>query len=340
MRSLGHDRGGHGRRAGRVPALWPRADVRVDRWANAIARICDRGGRFARDRELVSILGAQVSRAREADDAPANRHRAYRDGYSALAVLVLGPIVGIPALMLTALVALLVYVRQRRAAPWLVPAARFIFVLSPWEHGRGLHHRRAGEPRQNRRDGIGRPRSLVLGLRRLCGVFHHHLLESRPARDVARDRGMHAVSTASGDTAASRGLACCHVCFKVAPETLHRCPRCGAALHLRKPDSLQRTIALVLTATLLYIPANVLPIMTTTQLGRATDSTILGGVIILMHHGDLPIALVIFVASVLVPISKLLALSWLCWSVTYGDATSQHERARLYRATESLGNGR
>jgi paraquat-inducible protein A len=56
----------------------------------------------------------------------------YRDGYSALAVLVLGPIVGIPALMLTALVALLVFVRQRRAAPWLVPAARFIFLLSPW----------------------------------------------------------------------------------------------------------------------------------------------------------------------------------------------------------------
>jgi paraquat-inducible protein A len=145
------------------------------------------------------------------------------------------------------------------------------------------------------------------------------------------------MSTPLDDTAASRGLACCHVCFKVAPVALHRCPRCGATLHLRKPDSLQRTIALVLTATLLYIPANLLPIMSTTQLGKASDNTILGGVIILMHHGDLPIALVIFVASVLVPISKLLALSWLCWSVAYGEATSPHERARLYRATELVG---
>lgn len=138
-------------------------------------------------------------------------------------------------------------------------------------------------------------------------------------------------------TAAARGLACCHVCCKVAPDTLHRCPRCGAALHLRKPDSLQRTIALVVTAALLYIPANVLPIMTTEQLGNATDSTIIGGVVILAHHGDYPIAAVIFIASVLVPISKLLALSWLCWSVARSHPASHRERTRLYRATELVG---
>jgi len=145
------------------------------------------------------------------------------------------------------------------------------------------------------------------------------------------------MSAAAGDSAASRGLACCHVCFQVAPAKDDRCPRCGAGLHLRKPSSVQRTMALVLTASLLYIPANVLPIMTTTQLGNATPSTILGGVILLIHHGDLPIAIVIFVASILVPVSKLLALTWLCWSVTYGEATSKHERARLYRMTELVG---
>jgi paraquat-inducible protein A len=138
-------------------------------------------------------------------------------------------------------------------------------------------------------------------------------------------------------TAAEKGLACCHVCLKLAPETLHRCPRCRARLHVRKPESVQRTLALVATASLLYIPANVLPIMTTDQLGRATDSTILGGVVVLIHHGDLPIAAVIFVASVLVPLSKLLALSWLCWSVSRRQPVSHHERARLYRATELVG---
>lgn len=138
-------------------------------------------------------------------------------------------------------------------------------------------------------------------------------------------------------TAAAQGLACCHVCLKVAPASLHRCPRCRAALHLRKPESLQRTVALIVTASLLYIPANVLPIMTTDQLGRAMDSTIIGGIIVLLHHGDYPIAAVIFIASVLVPISKLLALSWLCWSVWRRQPTSHHERARLYRATELIG---
>ena len=138
-------------------------------------------------------------------------------------------------------------------------------------------------------------------------------------------------------TGAAAGLACCHLCLKVAPATLHRCPRCTSPLHLRKTNSLQRTVALIVTASLLYIPANILPIMTTDQLGRATDSTILGGVVILIHHGDLPIAAVIFIASVLVPLSKLFALSWLCWSVWHRHPTSHRQRARLYRATELVG---
>ena len=138
-------------------------------------------------------------------------------------------------------------------------------------------------------------------------------------------------------TAAAQGLACCHVCFKVAPYALRRCPRCRAALHLRKPGRRQRTLALLVTASLLYIPANVLPIMTTDQLGRATDNTILGGVVVLIHHGDLPIAAVIFVASVLVPLGKLLVLFWLCWSVSRRQPTSHRERSRLYRVAEMVG---
>jgi paraquat-inducible protein A len=138
-------------------------------------------------------------------------------------------------------------------------------------------------------------------------------------------------------SAAAEGLACCHVCYKLAPETLHRCPRCGSALHLRTPDSLQRTLALLITASILYIPANVLPIMTTEQFGRSIDSTILGGVILLMDMGSYPVAAVIFVASVLVPISKLIVLSWLCWGVHRRHVKSQRERTVLYRVTEFIG---
>jgi len=148
--------------------------------------------------------------------------------------------------------------------------------------------------------------------------------------------GAHATAYPEG-TAAAAGLACCHVCRKLAPATLHECPLCGSALHLRKADSIQRTVALVITASLLYIPANVLPIMTTNQLGRPEDSTILGGVVLLIHHGSYPIAAVIFIASVLVPLGKLFAISWLAWTVARGHTTSRQQRTRMYRVTELVG---
>jgi paraquat-inducible protein A len=145
------------------------------------------------------------------------------------------------------------------------------------------------------------------------------------------------VTAFPADSAASLGLACCHVCYKLAPESEHRCPRCGSALHLRVPDSLQRTVALLITAVVLYIPANVLPIMTTEQLGRSTDSTILGGVVLLMKMGSYPVAAVIFIASVLVPVGKLIAMFWLCWSVAKRHDTLHRQRTVLYRVTEFIG---
>ncbi len=139
------------------------------------------------------------------------------------------------------------------------------------------------------------------------------------------------------DSAAASGLASCHVCYKLAPEREHRCPRCGTTLHLRVPDSIQRTVALLITAVVLYIPANVLPIMTTDQLGRSTESTIIGGVVLLMQMGSYPVAIVIFIASVIVPVGKLFALSWLCWSVARRHRTSHRQRTMLYRLTEFIG---
>jgi paraquat-inducible protein A len=138
-------------------------------------------------------------------------------------------------------------------------------------------------------------------------------------------------------SAAAEGLACCHLCYKLAPEALHRCPRCGSGLHLRTPDSLQRTLALLATAAVLYVPANVLPIMTTDQLGRTIHSTILGGVVLLIDMGSYPIAAVIFIASVLVPLGKLLIMTWLCFSVARRQTGSRRERTVLYRVTEFIG---
>lgn len=138
-------------------------------------------------------------------------------------------------------------------------------------------------------------------------------------------------------TAAARNLSACHVCHKLAPAQLHHCPRCGSALHPRKPDSLQRTLALLVTACILYIPANLYPIMITDQLGTSEPSTILGGVILLMHHDAVLVALVIFLFSVMVPIGKLIALFYLVWSVRRHSAITPRQRTVLYQITEFVG---
>ena len=138
-------------------------------------------------------------------------------------------------------------------------------------------------------------------------------------------------------TAASQGLASCHICLKLAGADLHLCPRCGAALHLRKSNSIDRTLALLFTACVLYIPANMLPIMVTDQLGQPTPSTILGGVVLLLNMGSAPIAAVIFFASVMIPSSKLLMMFYLCWSVRKGPPETLRQRTVLYRITEFIG---
>jgi len=138
-------------------------------------------------------------------------------------------------------------------------------------------------------------------------------------------------------TAANAGLSSCHICLKLADADLHHCPRCGSALHKRKTESLQRTLALLVTATILYIPANILPIMYTDQLASTSGNTIMGGVVLLINLGSVPIAAIIFIASVMVPSGKLLMMYYLCWTVARGQLGSERQRTVAYRITEFIG---
>lgn len=138
-------------------------------------------------------------------------------------------------------------------------------------------------------------------------------------------------------SAAAQGLQGCTVCTAVAPLDAIICDGCGARLHAGWDDSIQETWAWLITSVILYVPANFLPIMHTTFLGKSTENTILGGVVTLWEHGSYPIALIIFVASVLVPISKILILTWLCLSVQMGSTLALAQKARLYRVTEFVG---
>lgn len=142
-------------------------------------------------------------------------------------------------------------------------------------------------------------------------------------------------------TARQLGLVNCHDC-RLLIETPHahadlRCPRCGARLHLRKPNSLARTWALVCAAIILYIPANVLPITITSALGSKQTDTIISGVIYFMQSGSWEIAMVIFIASVFVPFAKLCILIFLVLSVRFRSFWRPKDRTTLYRLTELVG---
>lgn len=141
-------------------------------------------------------------------------------------------------------------------------------------------------------------------------------------------------------TAAGNGLLTCEVCRLVsrAPHTGEaHCPRCGAALHVRKPASLARTWAFLITAMILYVPANVLPIMDTSSLFGTQRDTILSGVLFLWTSGSFILAALVFFASVVVPLAKMIVLAILAGSVQMRAVRYRRARTRLYRVIEFVG---
>ena len=142
-------------------------------------------------------------------------------------------------------------------------------------------------------------------------------------------------------TAAEAGLVLCEVCGLLSrpanPDEPGYCPRCDGELSFRRHNTIQRTWALVLAAAICYLPANILPVMTTAALGSVEEETIIGGVTLLYTTGSWPLALIVLIASVMIPLAKLIALSYLLITVQRGSTRSNRERTRLYRLVEFVG---
>lgn len=136
-------------------------------------------------------------------------------------------------------------------------------------------------------------------------------------------------------SAAARGLALCEVCELVAPAKEGHCPRCGSRLHLRINQSLQRTWALTIAATILYFPANLLPILRVDSVTGDSASTIMSGVIQFWQQADYPVAIIIFTASVMIPILKIISIVVLCFAARSGHRPRR--MTKLYRVTEFIG---
>jgi len=150
-------------------------------------------------------------------------------------------------------------------------------------------------------------------------------------------------ATSRGRFAADEGLASCLTCGKLSPVAAGRCPRCHSRLHLRRPHSLPRTVALLLGAIAFYVPAMTLPVMRVDGLAASTaggssgDSTILSGVVTFWNSGSYLVAAIIFTASVLIPVLKIVALVWLCLAARGVVSAPAHATSLTYHVTELLG---
>lgn len=140
-----------------------------------------------------------------------------------------------------------------------------------------------------------------------------------------------------GPSAARAGLVGCQHCALVCAAGDSCCPRCGGDLPARKPHSLSRTTAYLVAAAALYIPANILPVLTLTRLGQGHPSTIIGGAIELLQLGMWPLALLVFFASITVPLLKVASLAMMLVTTRARSAWWLRGRTCLYRVVDFIG---
>ncbi len=138
-------------------------------------------------------------------------------------------------------------------------------------------------------------------------------------------------------TARQAGLVACRRCGAVHPQTDRRCARCDGVLRSRDDTSLQRVWALLIAGMIAYLPANIYPMLRTRTLLSDNEDTIVGGVIDLVHYGNYGIAAVVFVASILIPIGKFIAVGYLAASVQAKSHAHPHQKHRLYEVVEFIG---
>ncbi len=260
------------------------------------------------------------------------------DDYGVLAVVLLATTVAFPGLYLVTLVYVCLGAGARQL-PGAIPLARLLRPLEPWMMSDVFI--------------VGVLVSLIkivsladihirasfiafciysLLLLRTLTLIDWAALWDAIAPVPAPDAPVHA-----GASGQSQALVACRACET--PFTInhrHRCPRCGKRHHVFRVDRIQLTWALLVTASLLYIPANIYPVLSTTTLGHSRPQTIAAGVLHLAESGDWPIAAVIFVASIMVPVSKIVALAWLCIAAR-GRPDASLARTRAYRLTEKIG---
>lgn len=254
-------------------------------------------------------------------------------GMGDLGVLIFLTSVGFPFLTIAGMLYLMVPVRLGFRPPGMGPVYRLLDAISPWSLVSVFM--------------LGTLIAIVklqdianvipgLSLYALVGL----LLSFAAARASFDPEDLWPVQPAvAPDAAGAGGLVSCHTCGFLADGRSRRkhCPRCTAPLHPRKRNSIRRTWALVISAALLLIPANLYPVMTVVRFGQGEPDTILSGVLHLIEEGMWGLAMIVFVASIIIPVMKLLILSFLLVTVQRKSVWRPRDRTLLYRLTETVG---
>lgn len=141
----------------------------------------------------------------------------------------------------------------------------------------------------------------------------------------------------AGETGLSQQLKVCNCCTALVPLEQPTCSRCGTKVRQRIPDSIQKTLALLFTATILYIPANLLPMMETVSLGDSIESTIISGIILMWQDGAYPVAIVVLLASVVIPVLKIAVMFWLCYLTTLPQSERSQHGTWVYPVVDWIG---
>lgn len=270
-----------------------------------------------------------------------------QDGFWTLSILIMLVLVLVPLARLLLLLLVLLGLRLRQPPRWLFLPFRWHERLGPWAmievflFGALVSYTRLVDLAEVE---IG-PAAYGLAALALLVVAVNAALEPQlvwEALDAcgataSPTRRPIAAITPSPAHSPKRPISCDSCRLLSAADPGAPCPRCGAALHPRKPNSVARSWALILSAAVLYIPANLYPVMDIETFGRGGPHTILGGVREFIESGFWPLALIVFLASVAVPMLKLCGLALMLLGIHRRSATRLRPRTRLYRIVEAIG---